>query len=101
MSDTPAITRDDVAHLARLARIDLPPESLEHYADQLGVILGAVAQVSEVATDDIPPTSHPLSLVNVFRPDEVHPSLSNTEALSGAPSVESERFRVPRILDEE
>ena len=101
MSDTPAITRDDVAHLARLARIDLPAESLEHYADQLGVILGAVAQVAEVATDDITPTSHPLPLVNVFRPDEVRPSLSNAEALSGAPSVESERFRVPRILDEE
>jgi aspartyl-tRNA(Asn)/glutamyl-tRNA(Gln) amidotransferase subunit C len=101
MSDTPSITRDDVAHLARLARIDLAPETLDHYAEQLGVILGAVAQVSEVATDDIPPTSHPLPLVNVFRADTVRPTLTNAEALSGAPSVESERFRVPRILDEE
>ena len=101
MSDTPSITRDDVAHLARLARIDLPPESLDHYAEQLDVILGAVAQVSEVATADIPPMSHPLPLVNVFREDVVRPSLTNAEALSGAPSVESERFRVPRILDEE
>jgi aspartyl-tRNA(Asn)/glutamyl-tRNA(Gln) amidotransferase subunit C len=101
MADTPAITRDDVAHLARLARIDLPPGSLDHYADQLGVILGAVAQVSEVAGVDIPPMSHPLPLVNVFREDVVLPSLTNAEALSGAPSVESERFRVPRILDEE
>ena len=100
MSDTPAITRDDVAHLARLARIDLPPESLDHYAEQLGVILGAVAQVAEVASADIPPTSHPLPLVNVFRADVVRPSLTNVEALSGAPSVESERFRVPRILAE-
>ena len=101
MADTPAITRADVAHLARLARIDLPPESLDHYADQLGVILGAVAQVSEVAGEDIPPMSHPLPLVNVFREDVVLPSLTNAEALAGAPSVESERFRVPRILDEE
>jgi len=101
MADTPSITRDDVAHLARLARIDLPAESLDHYAEQLGVILGAVAQVSEVATDDIAPTSHPLPLVNVFREDVVRPSLTNAEALSGAPSVESNRFRVPRILDEE
>jgi aspartyl-tRNA(Asn)/glutamyl-tRNA(Gln) amidotransferase subunit C len=101
MSDTPSITRDDVAHLARLARIDLAPESLDHYAEQLGVILGAVAQVSEVAAADVPATSHPMPLVNVFREDVVRPSLSNEEALSGAPSVESERFRVPRILDEE
>ncbi|MBI1377693.1 MAG: Asp-tRNA(Asn)/Glu-tRNA(Gln) amidotransferase subunit GatC [Frankiales bacterium] len=101
MPDTPSITREDVAHLARLARIDLPPESLDHYAEQLGVILGAVAQVSEVATADVPPTSHPLPLVNVFREDVVRPTLSNAEALAGAPSVESERFRVPRILDEE
>ncbi len=101
MSDTPAISRADVAHLARLARIDVPVDSLDHYAEQLGVILGAVAQVAEVAADDIPPTSHPLPLVNVFRSDVVRPSLSNAEALAGAPSVESDRFRVPRILDEE
>ena len=101
MSDTPAISRADVAHLARLARIDVPVDSLDHYAEQLGVILGAVAQVAEVAADDIPPTSHPLPLVNVFRADVVRPSLSNAEALASAPSVESDRFRVPRILDEE
>jgi aspartyl-tRNA(Asn)/glutamyl-tRNA(Gln) amidotransferase subunit C len=100
LSDTPSITRADVAHLASLARIDLPPESLDHYAEQLAVILGAVAQVAEVAADDIPPMSHPLPLVNVFRTDEVRPSLTSDEALSGAPSVESDRFRVPRILDE-
>jgi len=101
MSDTPSITRDDVANLARLARIDLAPDTLDHYAEQLAQILGAVAQVSEVAADDIPPMSHPLPLVNVFREDVVRPGLSNAEALSGAPSVESDRFRVPRILDEE
>ena len=61
----------------------------------------AVAQVSEVAAPDVPATSHPMPLVNVFREDVVRPSLTNEEALSGAPSVESERVRVPRILDEE
>jgi aspartyl-tRNA(Asn)/glutamyl-tRNA(Gln) amidotransferase subunit C len=101
MSETPSISREDVAHLAKLARIDLPPESLDHYAEQLAVILGAVAQVSEVAADDVPATSHPLPLVNVFREDVVRGSLMAEEALSGAPSVESDRFRVPRILDEE
>jgi len=101
MSETPSISREDVAHLAKLARIDLPPESLDHYAEQLAVILGAVAQVSEVAADDVPATSHPLPLVNVFREDVVRGSLTAEEARSGAPSVESDRFRVPRILDEE
>ena len=101
MSDTPSITRDDVAHLARLARIDLPPESLDHYAEQLGVILGAVAQVSEVAADDVPATSHPMPLVNVFREDVVVPGLTAEEALSGAPATEQQRFAVPRILGDE
>jgi len=101
MPDTPSITRDDVAHLAKLARIDLPADSLDHYAEQLGVILGSVARVAEIAAPDVPATSHPMPLVNVFREDVVRPSLTNEEALSGAPSVESERFRVPRILDEE
>ena len=101
MSDTPSITRDDVAHLARLARIDVPPEQLDHYAEQLQVILGAVAQVSEVASDDVPAMSHPLPLVNVFREDVVRPGLSRDEALAGAPAVEDGRFRVPQILGEE
>ena len=76
-------------------------ESDSQFEEQLAVILGAVAQVAEVAADDIPATSHPMPLVNVFREDVVRPTLTNEEALSGAPSVESERFRVPRILDEE
>ncbi len=95
------VTREDVAHLAGLARLDLPDESLDHYAEQLGVILGAVAQVAEVAADDVPATSHPLPLVNVARDDEPVPGLSAPAALSGAPEVEDGRFRVPRILDED
>lgn len=101
MSETPAITPEDVAHLARLARISIPAESLTHYAQQLEVILGSVAQVGEVASADVPATSHPMPLVNVFREDEPRPSLTQDRALSGAPSVEEGRFRVPRILDEE
>jgi aspartyl-tRNA(Asn)/glutamyl-tRNA(Gln) amidotransferase subunit C len=97
----PAITRAEVAHLARLARLDLADEELDHYAEQLDVILASVARVSEVAADDIPPTSHPVPLVNVTRPDVARPGLSRDEALGGAPAVEGDRFRVPRILEEE
>jgi aspartyl-tRNA(Asn)/glutamyl-tRNA(Gln) amidotransferase subunit C len=95
------ITRAEVAHLAALARLDLPEPTLEHLAGQLEVILGAVATVAEVATDDVPATSHPLPLSNVFRADEVRESLTAEQALSSAPSVEDQRFRVPRILDAE
>ena len=101
MPDAPSITRAQVAHLARLARFDLDDAALDHYAEQLQVILGSVAQVAEVAADDVPPMSHPLPLVNVFRDDVVARSLTSEQALSGAPSVEDHRFRVPRILDAE
>jgi aspartyl-tRNA(Asn)/glutamyl-tRNA(Gln) amidotransferase subunit C len=98
----PSLTRADVAHLARLARIDLSDAELDHLAGQLDVILGAVARVSDVVADDIPPTSHAVPLTNVFRPDQVVPGLTQAEALSGAPvPPEEDRFRVPRILDEE
>jgi len=102
LSSKPALSRADVAHLARLARIDLSDAELDHLAGQLEVILGSVARVSEVVTEDIPPTSHALRLTNVFRPDVVVPGLTQAEALSGAPvPAEDDRFRVPRILDEE
>ena len=97
----PSLTRAEVAHLARLARIDLSDGDLDELAGQLDVILGAVARVAEVAADDIPPTSHAVPLTNVVRPDVVRPSLTPEQALSGAPAVEDGRFRVPRILDEE
>ena len=97
----PAITRDEVAHLARLARLDLREDELDHYAAQLDVILASVARVSEVAAEDIPPTSHAVPLVNVMRPDVAVPGLTREEALSGAPAAQDDRFRVPRILDEE
>ena len=96
-----AISRDDVAHLAKLARIEMTPAELDHMASELEQILGAVKRVQEVATSDIAPTSHPLSLSNVFRNDVVKPSLTNEEALSGAPAKADERFKVPQILGEE
>lgn len=96
-----AITRDEVAHLARLARLDLREAELDHLAGQLDQILGAVARVGEVAAADIPPTSHALPLRNVMREDVVTPGLTQEEALSGAPAAEDGRFRVPRILGEE
>jgi len=95
------ISREDVANLAKLARIDLSGQELDHLSSELSVILDAVARVQEVASADVPPTSHPLPLKNVFREDEVRPSLSPAEALSGAPAQEEQRFKVPKILGEE
>jgi len=95
------ITREDVAHLARLARIAMTDDELDHLAGQLDVILGSVARVQEVAADDIPPTSHALTLTNVFREDVIVPPLGADAALAAAPAAEDSRFRVPRILDEE
>jgi aspartyl-tRNA(Asn)/glutamyl-tRNA(Gln) amidotransferase subunit C len=95
------ITRDEVAHLARLARLELTDDELANYAQQLDVILDAVAQVSNVAADDVPPTSHPVPLVNVFRDDVAQPGLDRSTIAAGAPAWQDDRFRVPRILDEE
>lgn len=97
----PEITRDEVAHLADLARIDLSAEELDHLAPQLSVILESVASIAEAAAADVPPTSHPIPVVNVFREDVVVPGLTAEQALSGAPQVEEQRFAVPRILGDE
>ena len=100
-SDRVEITRDEVAHLASLARIDLDDAELDHLAPQLTVILESVASIKGVAGDDVPPTSHALPLTNVFRDDEVRPCLTAEQALSGAPAQEQQRFAVPRILGDE
>ena len=97
----PDITREEVAHLADLARIDLSDAELDHLAPQLAVILDSIKSINEVAAEDIPPTSHPMPLTNVFREDLPRPGLTAEEALSGAPEVEQQRFAVPRILGEE
>ena len=100
-SDSAAISRAEVAHLARLARLALSDDELDRFAGQLDVIIASVARVAEVAADDIPPTSHSLPLTNVMRDDVARPGLTQDEALAGAPAAEQGRFRVPRILDEE
>ncbi len=95
------ISREEVAHLARLARLAVSEDELDLFAGQLDVILGAVARVGEVAAADIPPTSHAVPLTNVLRNDELSPCLPREAVLSGAPAVEDGKFRVPRILTEE
>lgn len=96
-----SLSRDEVAHVAMLARIQLSDAELDKLAGQLDQIVGFVGQVNDIAADDIPPMSHPLPLTNVTRPDEVRPSLTQAEALSGAPASDLGRFEVPRILDED
>ncbi|RLV51094.1 Asp-tRNA(Asn)/Glu-tRNA(Gln) amidotransferase subunit GatC [Nocardioides mangrovicus] len=97
----PQITRDEVRHLADLARIDLDDAELDRLAPQLEGILDAIASISAVAAEDVPATSHPVPLSNVYREDVVAASLAPEEALSGAPQVEQQRFEVPRILGDE
>ncbi len=98
----PTLTRDSVAHLAHLARLELTDAELDLYVDQLSVILHSVAAVSGVVgTKDIEPTSHAVPLTNIFREDVVRPGLSRDAALAGAPSAENGRFRVPQVLGEE
>lgn len=96
-----AITREQVAHLGRLARLSLTDDELDRYSAQLADIVAAVARVTEVATPDVPATSHPMPLENIFREDVPRPGLTQQEALRNAPAAEDGRFRVPRILDEE
>jgi aspartyl-tRNA(Asn)/glutamyl-tRNA(Gln) amidotransferase subunit C len=90
-----AIDRDTVVHVARLARLDLRPDELDRLTDELGAILAAVSKVAELDLADVPPTSHPLDLVNVWDDDEPRPSLAIDDALSNAPSREGNLFRVP------
>jgi aspartyl-tRNA(Asn)/glutamyl-tRNA(Gln) amidotransferase subunit C len=96
-----SITRDEVAHLARLARLALSDAELDHLAPQLDQIISAVAQVQQVAAEGIPPTTHATGLTNVFRADEPVECLTPQQALAAAPAVEQQRFKVPRILGED
>jgi aspartyl-tRNA(Asn)/glutamyl-tRNA(Gln) amidotransferase subunit C len=95
------ITNDQVSHLANLARIALTPEEIDKLTGELGVIIDSIAKVSEVATADVPATSHPIRLVNVFRPDVSGPTLTAEQALAGAPEHDGSRFKVSAILGEE
>ena len=95
------MTPDAVRHLAGLARIALSDEEVARLAGELGAIVEAVESVQSVATDDVPPTSHPVPLGNVFRDDVVGETLTTEEALAGAPDHDGARFRVTAILGEE
>jgi aspartyl-tRNA(Asn)/glutamyl-tRNA(Gln) amidotransferase subunit C len=90
-----AITRDDVLHVAKLAELDLTDEEVDRFQQQLNAILEAVGKVSQVDLADVPPTSHPLSVVNVFGTDDPRPSLSLEDVFANAPAREDDLFRVP------
>jgi aspartyl-tRNA(Asn)/glutamyl-tRNA(Gln) amidotransferase subunit C len=90
-----AISKDEVAHVARLARLKLTDAELERFGEQLSAILDAVGKVSELDLSDVPPTAHPLDLVNVWDEDETWPSLPVEEALANAPDRDGSFFRVP------
>jgi aspartyl-tRNA(Asn)/glutamyl-tRNA(Gln) amidotransferase subunit C len=90
-----AITRDEVLHVARLARLALSDEEIERLTEQLGAILDAVGKVSELDLTDVPPTSHPLDLVNVWAEDEPRPSLLLDDVFANAAEREDDLFRVP------
>ena len=91
----------DIEHVARLARLELSDDEKARLRDQLGVILEAAAKVSEVATDDVPPTAYAIPRSNVLRPDEITPSLTLEQVLSNAPEVEDDRFKVPKVVEVE
>ena len=94
------ITRADVEHVARLARLALSEEEIERFTAQLAQILEHAARIESLDTASVAPTSHPIPIANVMRRDEPRPGLSRDEVLAMAPAAEDGRFRVPRILGE-
>lgn len=96
-----AIDRQQVEHVARLARLSFSDEALDRFTDQLARIIAYAERVDAVTTEDVPPTSHPLRLVNVLRPDEAGECLPQAKVLATAPESDQDRFLVPRILEEE
>lgn len=95
------LSREELVAIANLARISLTESELDQFSTQLDVILDSVAKVQEIVNEDIKPMSHALDISNVFRPDVVGQSLTAEQALAAAPASESDRFKVPRILEEE
>jgi aspartyl-tRNA(Asn)/glutamyl-tRNA(Gln) amidotransferase subunit C len=92
-----AISKEEVLHVARLARLALTDEEVERLTDELGAILDAVGVVAELDLEDVPPTSHPLDLVNVWDEDEPRASLSLDEVFANAPARDGDHFRVPPV----
>ena len=100
MGEEARITRADVEHVAMLARLALTDDEIEQLTGELAAIVDYAAEVSALDTADVPPTAHPLPLVNVFRPDDPRPGLDRDEVLAQAPATDDGQFRVPRILGE-
>lgn len=98
--EPPRLGRDDVAHVASLARLSLTEEELELFTDQLARVIDHAHDVASLDVAGIEPTSHPVSLRNVLRPDVARPCLSHDEVLAGAPESEDARFKVPPIVGE-
>jgi aspartyl-tRNA(Asn)/glutamyl-tRNA(Gln) amidotransferase subunit C len=94
------LSREDVVHVARLARLSLTEDEVELFTAQLRTVLDHAADVAALDLSHVPPSSHPIALQNVLRPDEPRPSLDREEVLAQAPAVEDHRFRVPRIQGE-
>lgn len=94
-----ALTRADVEHVARLARLALTDDEVERLTDELAAVLDHAADVAALDLEGVPPTAHPLPLRNVLRADEVRPGVDRDEVLAAAPAAEDGRFRVPRIMD--
>ena len=97
---TERISTDDVAHVARLARLELGPDELESFTSQLRAVLDHAADLDSLDLDGVEPTAHPLPLSNVLRPDEVGPTLDPDEVLAAAPAIEDRQFKVPPVLGE-
>jgi aspartyl-tRNA(Asn)/glutamyl-tRNA(Gln) amidotransferase subunit C len=91
----------DIAHVARLARLDLDDDALATYRTQLGVILDHAARVQTVDVEGVEPTAHPLGFTNAFRPDEIRPSLDRDEVLAAAPQARDGYFVAPPALEQD
>jgi aspartyl-tRNA(Asn)/glutamyl-tRNA(Gln) amidotransferase subunit C len=95
------LTRDDVAHVARLARLRLSVAELDEFTEQLANVLAHAEDIERLDVDGVAPTAHPLPLRNVFRSDVIRPCLDRAEVLAAAPAAQDGQFRVPQILGEE
>lgn len=100
MAESESLSRDEVAHVAKLALLDLTNEEIDLFTVQLSGVIDTAREMNALDLDGVEPTHHPLGLVNVMRPDELRPSIDRNEVLAQAPDVEDDRFKVPPALGE-
>jgi aspartyl-tRNA(Asn)/glutamyl-tRNA(Gln) amidotransferase subunit C len=96
----PSLRREDVAHVAKLARLTMSEAELDKFTDQLGQVLDHASDMNALDLEGVVPTAHPFGLINVVRADEPRPSLDHDVVIAMAPDAEDGRFAVPRILGE-